>query len=92
MLHTHSQLLKTVLLILCIGDFYLNLRHVPLAPVQISNWNIAFTYEQLEKIKSDNTKRVYREIAQHFKKCVKCCAKHNFGAKLYPDLEKKELN
>ncbi len=33
-LYMHRKLLRIVLLILCLGDFYLNLRHTPLAQVQ----------------------------------------------------------
>ncbi len=50
-LYTHKKLLRTVLLILCLGDFYLNLRRTSIAQVQLSNWNIAYTYEQIAKIK-----------------------------------------
>ena len=32
-LHTHRKILRTVLLIVCMGDFYLNLRHAPLVQV-----------------------------------------------------------
>jgi hypothetical protein len=70
-LYTHKKLLRTVLLILCFGEFYLNLRHTPLAQVQLSNWNIAYTNEQLAKIKSGNNYKAYKELDQHFKKCDK---------------------
>ena len=80
-LYTHKKLLRTVLLILCLGDFYLNLRHTPIAQVQLSNWNIAYTYEQLAKDKLDNNYKTYKELDQYFKKCVKCCAKHNIHTK-----------
>jgi hypothetical protein len=82
-LYTHRKLLRTVLLIICLADFYLNLRHTPRAQVQHSNWNIAYTFEQLAKIKSDSTYKACKEIAQHFKKCVKSRAKHNFYTKHY---------
>jgi hypothetical protein len=51
-LYTYKKPLRTVVLILCFGDIYLNLRHTPLAlaQVQLSNWNIAYKYEQLAKI------------------------------------------
>ncbi len=59
-LYTHKKLLRTVLLILCLGDFCLNLRHTPIAQVQLSNWNIAYTFEQLAKIKLDNNYKAYK--------------------------------
>ena len=46
-LHTHRKILRTVLLIVCMGDFYLNLRQAPLVQVQPSNWSIAYTYATL---------------------------------------------
>ena len=67
-LYTHKKLLRTVLLILCLGVLHLNLRHTPLAQAQLNNWNIAYTYKQLAKIKLDNNYKAYNELDQHFKK------------------------
>jgi hypothetical protein len=67
-LYTHKKFLRTVLLILCLEDFYLNLRHTPLAQAQLNNWNIAHTCKQLAKIKLDITHIPYNELDQHFKK------------------------
>ena len=72
------------------GDFCLNLRHAPIVQMQHSNWSIAYTYDQLVKIKLGKVYKVYREIAQHFKKCVKCCAKHNSCAKYNLEFERKK--
>jgi hypothetical protein len=82
-LYTHKKTLRTVLLIICLGDFYLNLRHTLLTQLQIINWNIAYTYEQIAKIKLGNNYKAYKELDQYFKKCVKCCAKHNRHTKYY---------
>jgi 7-cyano-7-deazaguanine synthase in queuosine biosynthesis len=82
-LYTHKKFLRTVLLIVCLGDFYLNLIHTPLAQAQLNNWNKAHTCKQRAKIKLDNTYKAYSESDQQCKKCIKCCAKHNIYTKYY---------
>ena len=48
------------------GDFYLNLRHAPLVQVQHSNWSIAYTNDQLVKIKSSNGYNPGTPVFTHF--------------------------
>ena len=41
-----------------------------------SNWNIAYTYDQLGKSKALKESMGYNKIAQQIKKFGKTCAKH----------------
>ena len=47
LLDIHRLILKTGLLIYCIGEVSLKLRHVPIKQVQYCNWNIAYAFDQL---------------------------------------------
>jgi hypothetical protein len=82
-LYTHKKLLRTVLLILFLGDCYLNLKHTSIVQLQLSNWNIAYTHVQLAKTNLDKNYKTYNELDQYFKKCVKCRGKHNTHKKNY---------